>query len=271
MKYLESTIDDMLSYCKNFRRNLIEGRKRTAAHQKKNLILDDRYGGYYKIIDPDKNNGTPVYRGSFEKDPEVQKVAAYHYFDSALEIVEENIRLLEKCKEEIRDIDPNVFLETMPKAYQKQANFVFDMMGVPDIDNWMNMPRRYSERFPEDKKYLTKQKWMVRSKSEVMWSNAYYDRGIPCLYEAVQPVNGINIATDFRALETFQYEELSHEHFGKMDDLEYVTTQFLPKLKAYLKAGFIPGVNLIMTFEFGDTPLTPEVIQATLDHYYGKQ
>ena len=60
---------------------------------------------------------------------------------------------------------------------------------------------------------------------------------------------------------------VSREHFGKIDDSDY-RTKMERKLNTYIENGYIPGKNLIMTFEDKAHPLTIEDVQGMIEHYF---
>jgi len=103
--------------------------------------------------------------------------------------------------------------------------------------------------YPEQRVYPTKKDELVRSKSEVMLADMYYEMGIPYRYEAELVLkNGKKKYPDFTLLKTSTRETLYHEHLGLMDDEEYREAN-LAKLKEYRKNGIYPGKNLILTYE----------------------
>ncbi len=267
----QDMISKMKSECEYMRKRLAEGKIKLRRCKGRGLICrTQKESDYYSVIDPEKNEGRPIYKGLFHKFAEVQRIAAYHYFDRALKQVEKNIRILDKLSNDLVDVDPNVFLPKMPKAYRKQASFVYRHVGAWNAEDWQNRPWFFRDKMPHKKKLTTKNNWRVRSKAEEMWINSYYDRGIPHVYEAAHQIEDHWVDTDITALDTNDYQDILHEHNGMMGDPDYVLNIFIPKLHDYIKAGYIPGVNLILTYEFDDLPLSQTTVDATLDHYFGK-
>ena len=270
--YIQKTITELIHYCRSMAVRLKDGKHRVSKCKGRRLDVHTiNNTNYYNIVDPESNGGKPQYCGLFEKNKDVQRIAAYHYFSYGLELIEENLRVLEELSERLKDVDPNYLLEAMPKAYQRQISRTYELMGVWDYEDWQNRPWVFRNRYPEKKKLRTKNNWMVRSKSEEMWINSYYDRGIPHVYEAAHWISGHYVDTDITAMDPIHYTDIAHEHCGKMSDPQYVQDIFIPKLHDYIAAGYIPGVNLILTFEFQDLPLSQNTVDATLDDYFGKR
>ncbi|MBR5597316.1 MAG: hypothetical protein IKW30_07910 [Lachnospiraceae bacterium] len=101
----------------------------------------------------------------------------------------------------------------------------------------------------EEKVYLTPKEELVRSKSELMIANIYYELNIPYRYEAELCLkNGKVKFPDFTLLNVNKREVIYHEHFGLLDDETYRKANF-NKLDEYRKNGIYIGKNLILTYE----------------------
>ena len=270
MTNMQKTIEDLIRWNKAICENLKKGRDQLSRYRNKRLTCETRgNNSFYRIIETNKQSEGSGYAGNFRNSKDVQDIAAFQYYKRAADQAVKNIKMLEELARNIVDVDPNVFPETLPNAYQMQPQKIFEQTGIISIDEWINRPRVFSNRNPEEKIHDTKDGWKVRSKSEVMWADSYSEMNIPYVYETEYMIDGYRIAPDFDALNTRTYKEYFHEHFGKMDDLNYVQNNFLWRLFHYMRAGLKPGVDLIMTYESKSIPLTREIIQATLMHYFG--
>ena len=56
------------------------------------------------------------------------------------------------------------------------------------------------------------------------------------------------------------------EHFGIIDDPAYFDNM-MKKIGLYISNGYLPGQNLIMTFESRTNPLTIDVVQEIITKY----
>ncbi|MCQ2123762.1 MAG: hypothetical protein MJZ25_06205 [Fibrobacter sp.] len=107
-----------------------------------------------------------------------------------------------------------------------------------------------------DSELYTSQNVRVRSKSEVIIAEVLERLEVPFRYEfPLQLKNGVCIHPDFVCLNVRTRKEIVWEHFGLMDDLDYVGNVLL-KLRTYGKNGFILGENLIFTMENKRMPLS---------------
>ena len=113
----------------------------------------------------------------------------------------------------------------------------------------------------EEKVYITKKGDYVRSKSEVLLADMYFELGIPYRYEAqICLKNGKKKYPDFTLLKVFTSEIIYHEHMGLMDNDEYRQAN-LVKLDEYRKSKIYPGKNLIITYEAEGSYLNIQEIQ----------
>lgn len=110
--------------------------------------------------------------------------------------------------------------------------------------------RRISKsRMRNDSDFYTGKGEHVRSKSEVIIADRLKDNGVPYHYEPVFMVDENEwFYPDFLVLNKHTRQEFLWEHFGRMDDDEY-RSNALSKIEMYAFNGYIPGRNLIVTFE----------------------
>ena len=114
---------------------------------------------------------------------------------------------------------------------------------------WENEPYETNPYYPDEKVYPTKRDELVRSKSEVLLADMYYELGIPYRYEAeLQLKNGKRKYPDFTLLDMHARKVIYHEHLGLLDNEEYLHAN-LVKLDEYRRNGIYPGKNLIITYE----------------------
>ena len=104
----------------------------------------------------------------------------------------------------------------------------------------------------------------VRSKSEVIIANLMAKESIPYKYECPLYLNGFGtVHPDFTALNVKKRKEYYWEHLGMMDDPSYVH-KALNKINTYIRNGYIPGKNLLLTFESKAIPLNMRNVESQL-------
>ena len=123
------------------------------------------------------------------------------------------------------------------------------------VKQWSSIPYKGKEFMDEEKEILTERGERVRSKSEKIIADKLYMLGIPYRYEyPLLLKNNVKIYPDFTILKMPEREEVYLEHFGMMDDIDYVNKAFY-KITTFEKNGIYLGVKLFITYETSRTPL----------------
>ena len=102
---------------------------------------------------------------------------------------------------------------------------------------------------------------------EKIIADKLYMLGIPYKYECPITLKGFGkIYPDFTILCVKKRQEYIWEHFGMMDNQEYVT-KALNKIDMYEKNGYFPGHNLIISHETSLTPINTKIIDELIKVY----
>jgi len=139
------------------------------------------------------------------------------------------------------------------------------LIGHPEYNDalWQKAERRKNDKHPETLQIKQGEGNSVRSKSEALIAMALEKYGISYRYE--NPVSTPKGAfyPDFTIRHPKNHRTYLWEHFGLMDNADYAA-QVSEKLRTYMDCGYIPGENLLMTFESGGHPLTPHTIEEVI-------
>lgn len=136
-----------------------------------------------------------------------------------------------------------------------------DMLSDEEyIRQWQS--EEYKGRTFEDARqiYITERGEHVRSKSEKIIADKLYLSGIPYKYEHPLMLRNLLVYPDFTILRVKTRDEVYLEHFGLMDNSDYVAST-MKKLNTYETNGIYLGVNLFATFETYQTPLGVETLE----------
>ena len=111
----------------------------------------------------------------------------------------------------------------------------------------------------------------VRSKSEKIIADLLYRHNIPYKYECPLQLTDPNgnfhtFYPDFTILDVKNRRELYLEHLGMMDVSDYARNA-VEKINIYIKAGIIPGDQLIFSYETDKSPLDTRVVEMVLKSY----
>lgn len=105
--------------------------------------------------------------------------------------------------------------------------------------------------------------FIVRSKAEDEIATAYDGYFMPIIYEPLIKIQNVEFKPDFAFYVPFLNEFFFHEHLGKIDDEQYLFTA-TRKVSDYCKVGIWPGVNLLLTSEIGNAPVSIEKLKADI-------
>ena len=134
---------------------------------------------------------------------------------------------------------------------------------------WLAKDFKPNPYMPENRVYATNRGEMVRSKSEAILADMLYNLGIPYHYEKpLRLKNGRIVYPDFTLLQLHTRKEIYFEHFGLLEDEEYLRNA-LAKLDEYRDSGIYPGKNLIFTYETRNSPLDIKGIRKILTELLG--
>ena len=108
---------------------------------------------------------------------------------------------------------------------------------------------------------------LVRSKSEAIIDLLLYTNKIPYRYECALHLGDTIVYPDFTIPHPLTGVMHYWEHFGLMDDPTYSKNAY-SKLQLYSSHGIIPFVNLIVTFETKQNPLSIDLVNKIIDYYF---
>ena len=170
-------------------------------------------------------------------------------------------------------LEPGYFLlpEHMYTAMHPARRPLINPYLINDKDDeelWRAKKYSPNPLFPEECKYPTKQGELVRTKSEVMIANMYYELGIPYKYECpIALKTGEVKYPDFTLLHVSSRRIFFHEHLGMMDEAGYRRDN-IHKLELYSRSGIFSGKNLILTFESAGCPLNVHVLKQNIKEIF---
>lgn len=163
----------------------------------------------------------------------------------------------------------------LQEQLKKLASLNEDIAHIPDaplrlsdaqyIALWKAIPYRTKGILPEEQLHFSSAGLAVRSKSEELIANALDAHDIPFRYEAPVKVEDI-WHPDFYCLNVRTRQELIWEHFGMMDDNQYLDNA-LGKLKAYQAHGFLLGHDLVFSWETKSAPLSSTDVEELIKAY----
>ncbi len=152
--------------------------------------------------------------------------------------------------------------------------------GMPDeecyrrlltkIYNWEEAPYSTNEQYKDHLIVPGPKGQMMRSKSEAMIAQVLLTNNIGYRYESEQNFGGIIMHPDFSILHPITGRLYIWEHLGLMSNGAYQNNA-LKKINIYINNGYVPGDNLILTFETPTAPLDINYVQLLAEYYFCRQ
>ena len=221
------------------------------------------YDQFLHVINSDKK----VYRRGISHDEELKRALARKEFLSlALDDLSHNISILSLALSKIVPFDPDAIMAKMKKAYRLlPEEYCFDRKQFiidtgPDNSVRERIERHLafgqeeyeqSRHYQHKKKHRTSRGELVRSRVEALILERLYYYGIACHYDEILTKNNILLVPDF-TFEGAYGRRFYWEYMGMMSDPGYAHDN-IEKLKKYYLCGIVPGRDLIVTFDPGDS------------------
>lgn len=139
--------------------------------------------------------------------------------------------------------------------------------NMSKIERWISEDYERNPNHPEHLTIRTVNGLYVRSKSEAYIASELAGHSIPFRYEQALEISGILVYPDFTILNPITEEIILWEHLGMIDDENYLNNA-LVKLRTYIKGGYIPTINLILTYETRNEPLDFTTVQKMIQLYF---
>lgn len=190
-------------------------------------------------------------------------IAQRDYDTIVIKKAEERIKAIEKFLE--------IYQKTSLKQLFQEANpFRRNLVEIEIISDeefirqWESVGYRGKEFEDAENEIITERGERVRSKSEKIIADKLFALGIPYRYEyPIVLAGNVRMYPDFTILKMPERKEVYLEHFGMMDDVDYVDS-VMYKLNTYEKNKIYLGVNLFITHETSRNPLNTRALDGML-------
>ena len=212
--------------------------------------------------------GRDEVRLSTENDyPLIQKLAKKDYFQKLIPVAEEELRSIDNL---LRIKESQTLANVFSLLHPERKKLITPLEDTREkvLKQWIDIPSPPSE--PRKGSYYipTERGEYVRSKNEYLIANALFHSGIPYKYEfPYTAVNDVILHPDFYVKNISTGQEFFWEHFGMMDNPDYVMKSFLYKISLYQAGGIILGKNLIATFSGGKNELDMDTVSMIINEF----
>lgn len=136
-----------------------------------------------------------------------------------------------------------------------------------EIEEWKNADYERNQNHPENLIIKGTEGKILRSKSEAFIDKVLFSSGIPFRYEEKLVIGGNVLYPDFTMIHPISGKLCYWEHFGMMDDPDYVN-HACKKIGIYCENGIVPSINLILTFETQTHPFSISEAERIVQQYF---
>lgn len=139
--------------------------------------------------------------------------------------------------------------------------------SISHEEDWSHSSYPPNTNHPETLIHKSMSGNILRSKSEVIIDMALFMHQISYRYECELPLGNHLLYPDFTIKHPLNDSLYYWEHFGMMDNADYVR-DYLWKMDKYLNHNIIPGIHLITTYETKEHPLSADEVEHLIRHYF---
>lgn len=187
-------------------------------------------------------------------------LASTTYYKKLQHLLEERILLLHRLNLTFREDEIDRLYDDLHDA-RKGLFSPLQPTKQQVLAQWIQQPYFPNPMPKSSTEMKTKRGEIVRSKTEKILADMFYDAGIPYKYECPLWIRKEQpIYPDFTFLDPTTLEEIYWEHFGRMDDPDYAN-RTLEKIKLYETRGLHLGDRLLATFESDKVYLNYESVR----------
>ena len=259
MKDLIENITDRIEYLEK----IVKGAQKRKLEKPHATLLIKPKGDreYYYKRNHDDNSVSYIRKRDVK---EAQRIAQFTYENRYVKEAEHEITVLKKT----RDI-----LLMSSKAYDKVYNRYRRLVKPITYSKESEALKWQRQKFepcpyPFTNSFTTDRGEIVRSKSELIIANKLYKRGVLYRYEAPLKIGDKIIWPDFTIYDIKTGRIIIWEHFGMVDNLEYISTN-VKKYDWYIEHDFVLGINLFISHESESRPLMIKEIDNIIDAILG--
>jgi len=182
----------------------------------------------------------------------IDNIKEKYFLDQAISSCKTNIYILEKALQDYSSLDPNTMTQYNPKPYRNPDDYSQLLFSQQTKSQWQRKMQHEKDKYtpykPQQLRHRAADGTLTRSKSEALIYNLLLSKNIPFIYELPTFIGGELKLPDFTIYDQKQNQIVIIEHMGLMVSGTYCEDQ-MEKLQNYISNGWVPNVNLILTFD----------------------
>lgn len=190
----------------------------------------------------------------------VEQLKRRKFLEESIKSILSNVHLLDTFIAKFKPYSPDDISSKLAGTYKDLPLICYSDSYSKDVKKWICEQFQTTDKYPEHKVHQTSKGEMVRSKSEALIACMLDAHQVPYRYEAALQLGKITIFPDFTILRPKDNKVIYWEHFGLMDDPEYLE-KALKKILLYREHGINLGDLLIITFDSADGGIDVKELQ----------
>lgn len=218
---------------------------------------------YYHCLSSTNKNGVYIPKDRMDL---VRALAQKSYDENVVATAKREKSAAEKYLKALPDMQVEDVFENLPEVRQE---LVIPVRETDEmfLNRWITQPYPYVTNRREHPVIITDDGKILDSKSELAILSQFEKRKIPHLPQFPLSLNDWGVVyADFKVLNIRTRKEYYWEHLGMLDSADY-RKRSLPKLNAYVLNGYIPGKNLILSWESEESRLDMRMIDRLIDEF----
>ena len=191
-----------------------------------------------------------------------EELALKSYYLHVLPEKRNELKNIERYLKNTKPIKSDCFIQSTSNYYE----LLKPSLNLPNLDC---AEYQKNTNHPEGLIVKTRKGEYVRSKSEAFIADTLFELKISYKYECAFHVNDITLYPDFTIIHPSTNKIFIWEHFGLMDNPSYVRNS-LGKIPLFISESYMPGNNLIITYESKNMPLSFTHVRNLISMYFGR-
>lgn len=239
-----------------------------------NLRISTRADGMVRYYQTYKDHASDKmvdkYLSKYTQSTLISRLAQKQYLHTLKPILEQELFTLKKFQRDYHPERKEAVFEELSSERKKLVQPMF-LSAEEQFQQWKTQEYKRFEGFPEKLIFETERGEMVRSKSELIIADQLFKEKSHLYYRYEEELHlkksNQLVHPDFTIMNRYTAGKIYWEHAGMMDNSEYADN-FVWKINTYIKEGFIPGKNLIITYETSKLPLDIAVVRKIIKEYF---
>lgn len=224
---------------------------------------------FYQITEPGDTHGTYIPRTKLVL---ARRLAQKDYDSRLIKQLKQEIRALQKYLVQTKGGSALTAIYTKLCPARQSLVTPITLTDAQYAAQWQAVSWTGLPFSPDSDDYITARRERVRSKSEVIIADTLARHGVPYRYEYPLKLKSgrdgafRTIHPDFLCLNVRTRAEFYWEHFGLMDDPDYLE-RTLVKLKDFAENKILSGKNLLFTMESTACKLSTRQIENLINEF----